>query len=195
MLTAQGIPQTKRANFNASQTSFANGTITEPVTLAEVKAYCKLSTGTAEDSLLTLFISAAREQCEKYTGISFIPRTVTAIITNLCGGIFLPYGPTGAITSVTDKDGNVLVDDDTYTIQGTTWKQLLTPLEDGLIVVYAAGYANGSLPYDLKLAVLQQVFYLYINRGETSSVTRQGVPTETTLSPMAKATLQRLKRV
>lgn len=192
MLTVTGQPQNKRANFNAAQTTFS-GSITEPVTKDEVKAYCKLSTGTAEDTLLDIFITAAREQCEAYSNISFIPRTVTAIITNLCGGIFLPYGPTGAITSVTDKDGTVLVADEGYTIQGTTWKQILTPLQDGLIVVYAAGYA--TIPSELKLSILQQVFYLYENRGEISNVTRQGIPTETTLSPQAKATLQRLKRV
>ena len=195
MFTVTGQPQNKKANYNAAQTSFSDGTITEPVTKDEVKAYCKLSTGTAEDTLLDIFITAARKQCEAYSNISFIPRTVTAIITNFCGGIFLPYGPTGAITSVTDKDGTALTVDETYTIQGTTWKQLLTPLQDGLTVVYAAGYANGSLPAELKLAILQQVFYLYENRGEISSVTRQGIPTETTLSPQAKATLHRLKRV
>lgn len=193
MLTVQGLPQTKRAPFNAAQTSFNDGTVTEPVTLAEVKAYCKLLTGTAEDTLLTIFITAARVQCEAYSGISFIPRTVTAIITNLCGGIFLPYGPIGAIASVTDKDGNTLVADETYTVQGITWKQLLTPLQDGLIVVYAAGYA--TIPSELKLAILQQVFYLYENRGETSDVTRTGMPTQASLSPQAKSTLQRLKRV
>ena len=195
MLTVTGQPQNKKANFNAAQTSFNDGTITEPVTKDEVKAYCKLSTGTTEDTLIDIFITAARRQCEEYSGISFIPRTVTAIITNLCGGIFLPYGPTGAITSVTDSEGTVLVADEGYTIRGTTWKQLLTPLQDGLTVVYAAGYANGSLPTELKLAILQQVFYLYENRGEVSSVTRTGIPTETTLSPQAKSTLRRLKRV
>lgn len=192
MFTVQGFPKTERAPYNAAQTTFT-GSITEPVTKDEVKAYCKLSTGANEDTLLDIFITAAREQCEAYSNISFAPRTVTALITNLCGGIFLPYGPTGAIASVTDKDGDVLVAGETYTIQGTTWKQLLTPLQDGLVVVYAAGYA--TIPSELKLAILQQVFYLYENRGESSSVTRQGISTETSLSPQAKATLQRLKRV
>ncbi len=196
MLFLDHIQQRSRAPYNGSQTSFVDGTVTEPVTKDEVKAYCKLNTGTSEDTLLDIFITAARQQCEAYTNIGFIPRVVTAVITNLCGGIFLPYGPTQDITSVTDKDGNVLVADEGYTIQGTKWKQLLTPLEDGLIVVYDAGYGDEyDLPGELKLAVLQQVFYLYQNRGEISDVTRIGIPTETTLSQQAKATLNRLKRV
>lgn len=191
MFTVQDANINTGVKYNAAQTTFS-GSITEPVTKDEVKAYCKLSTGTAEDTLLGIFITAAREQCEAYSNISFIPRTVTAIVTNLCGGIFLPYGPTGSITSVTDKDGNILVENETYIIQGTTWKQLLTPKQDGLIVVYAAGYA--TIPSELKLAILQQVFYLYENRGELAEYSRMGV-IELTLSPQAKATLQRLKRV
>lgn len=194
MFTVQDANINTGVKYNASQTTFS-GSITEPVTKDEVKAFCKLSTGTAEDTLLDIFITAAREQCEAYSNISFIPRTVTAIVTNLCGGIFLPYGPTLAITSITDQDGNVLTTDD-YKVQGDKWKQLLTPKQDGLIVVYTAGYGTTyDFPKELKLAILQQVFYLYENRGEISNVTRQGIPTETTLSPQAKATLQRLKRV
>jgi len=195
MFTVQDINIVPSVRYNAAQTTFDNGTVTEPVTKDEVKAYCKLLTGTAEDTLLDIFITAAREQCEAYANIGFIPRTVTATITNLCGGIFLPYGPTESITSITDKDGNVLTTDD-YKIQGDQWKQLLTPKQDGLIVVYGAGYGTTyDLPTELKLAILQQVFYLYQNRGEISNVTWTGIPIETTLSPQAKSTLQRLKRV
>ena len=194
MFTVQNTTeQSRKARFNASQTTFSAESSTEPVTKDEVKAFCKLSTGTTEDTVLDLLIAAARQDCESYCNISFITRTVTAYINNSCGGIFLPYAPVVAITSVTDFDGNALVVDEGYKTFGTTWMQLLTPEVDGLTVVYTAGYT--TLPKDLKLAVLQQVFYLYRNRGEISDVTRNDQSTQLSLSPQAKATMSRLKRV
>ena len=49
----------------------------EPVTLAEVKAHLRLGTSTAEDSLLTQFITDARDIAERYTGRKFITQTLT----------------------------------------------------------------------------------------------------------------------
>lgn len=176
MVNVQNLQRSLKAPWNGvTDYIFDDGTATEPVTKDEVKAFCKLNTGTTEDTLLDIFITAARQQCESYSNIGFIPREVTAVLSNLCGSIFLPFGPTQEITSVTDKDGNELELDNGYTISGTKWKQLLTPWWDGLTVVYNAGYGDDyDLPAELKLAVLQQVFYLYQNRGEISEVTRTG---------------------
>lgn len=197
MFFVQGLPIGNKAPFNAiTDCFFDDGTITEPVTKAEVKSFCKLNSGTSEDDILDMLITSARQQCEAYSNIGFIPREVTATLSNLCGNIYLPYGPTQDISSVTDKNGNALVADDSYTVSGTKWKQLLTPWEDGLVVVYDAGYGDDyELPAEIKLAILQQVFYLYQNRGEISDVTRNGTPTETSLSPQARNTLNRIKRL
>ena len=197
MLTVQGQNRPERAKFNAvNDFTFDDGSVTEPVTLAEVKSFCKLGTGTAEDTVLELLITAARQQCEAYCNIGFIPREVTAVLNNSCGGIYLPYGPVQDIVSVTDWNDEALTVDEGYTTQGTKWVQLLTPHEEGLTVVYNAGYGDDyDLPGDLKLAVLQQVFYLYRNRGEISDVTRNDQSTQLSLSPQAKATMSRLRRV
>lgn len=48
---------------------------TEPITLTEAKAQCRVD-GTAEDALLTLYIQSAREQCEKLIGRKLITQTV-----------------------------------------------------------------------------------------------------------------------
>ena len=162
----------------------------EPVTLTDAKAYCKIDTGTEEDTLITQLIVTAREQCEDFTGISFVSRTVTAVLNNSCGGIFLPYCPFASLISIQDQDGNT-IEITQYQLSGEQFPQLVYPRLDRMKLVYIAGY--GFAPSRLKTAILQQVFYLYTNRGETAAVTRTGV-IDLTLSPQAKATLQRLRR-
>ena len=182
-----------KAKFNAVlDLIFTDGEVTEPVLLADIKAYAKIDTGTADDAILEYLITTARQQCEDFTGISIVPRTVTAVLNNSCGGIFLPYCPFKTLTSVTDKDGNVLTTDD-YKISGTTFPQLIYPAWDRLTLVYTTGYEK--LPQEIKTAILQQTFYLYENRGESAVISRSGTVAELTLSPQAKATLQRFRRV
>jgi uncharacterized phiE125 gp8 family phage protein len=180
----------QKVAFNAvTDVVFDDGTVTEPVTKAQVKSFCKLNTGTTEDALLDIFITAARIQCEQYCNIGFIPREVTAIINNSCGNVYLPFGPvTLPVTSIKDSDG---VDISDYEIQGTKWARLVKPTLENITIVYNAGYED--LPGELKLAVLQQVFYLYENRGESNEISRSGV-VEIHLSAEAKATLNRLRR-
>ena len=172
---------------------FDDGTVTEPVTTADVKAFAKIDTGTTDDAIITYLITTARQQSEDFTGISIVPRTVTAVINNSCGGIFLPYGPVKAITSITDQDGNILAVNDDYKLSGTTFPQMIYPKWDRLTLVYTTGY--DTLPQEIKTAILQQVFYLYENRGESAVISRSGVVAELTLSPQAKSTLQRFRRV
>lgn len=54
----------------------------EPVTLTELKASLRV-TGTAEDTLLTQYISDARELVERITGRKLINQTITAYYTGL----------------------------------------------------------------------------------------------------------------
>lgn len=198
MVNVQGIDNNNSAvRFNAVlDRVFTSESSTEPVTVAEVKTFCKISTGTAEDTLLASLISTARIQCEDFTGISFIPRTVTAVVNNTNGGIYFPYCPLVSITSIKDEDGNAITSPD-YKVSGTMFPQLITPKYNRLELKFTAGYGTTQwpIPASLKSAVLQQVFYLYNNRGETSQASRNGTVVELTLSPQAKATLSRVRRV
>lgn len=163
----------------------------EPVTVAEFKNYAKIDTGSLDDTIIADLITTAREQCEDYSGLSIINRTVTAILNNSCGGIFLPYCPYIAMISARDSDGNI-IDPANYTISGLLFPQLISPNDDRITLVYTAGY--GLPPSRIKTAILQQTFFLYENRGENPLIYR-GVETDITMSPQAKATLQRLRRV
>jgi Phage gp6-like head-tail connector protein len=99
----------------------------EPVTLAEAKAWCRLD-GTDEDALLTELIISARQAAEEYLRRSLISQSwkltldlgqnhgqwwdgvrdgaITALYGALPRTIPLPKGPVRSITSVTTYDLN-----------------------------------------------------------------------------------------
>jgi len=175
---------------------FTDGTVTEPVTLQQAKDWCKIDTGTVDDTIVSYLITTARQQCEDFTGLSLIPRTVEVVINNGCGGIFLPYGPFKSLTSIKDSNGDDIPTDQ-YKLSGTQFPQLLYPKWYNMTLVYVAGYGSTEwpLPQEIKTAILEQVFYLYQNRGETALASRDGSVVMTTLSPQARSTLNRIKRV
>lgn len=138
--------------------------VTEPVTLAEAKAWLKVESDD-DDLIIAMLITAARQYCEGFVSQSFVERTVTAIVVNelvLNGrGIRLPYGPQGEIISMTDIDGDAITD---YDIIGESFLQVRSPVSSWLKIVYTAGYA--VLPKQFKTAVLEEIAWLYQHRGD-----------------------------
>jgi len=151
-VTVAGVNCGPVYNAVLSTPIFSAESTTEPVTLQEVKDWCRIDV-TDDDTLITSLITAARIMCENYANLSFIKRTVTAKIKNGLGGFVAPYGPVISITSAKDSDNADIADfdfDNAY---------------DGRItVVYEAGYE--ALPQNLKTAVLNQISFLYENRGD-----------------------------
>jgi len=132
--------------------SFTDGAVTEPVTLQEAKDWCRIDVAD-DDSLITSLITAARIMCENYANLSFIKRTVTAKIKNGLGGFVAPYGPVIGTPTATDSDGNAITDFD-----------LDNSYSGNTTVTYQAGYE--TLPQNLKTALLNQISFLYENRGD-----------------------------
>jgi hypothetical protein len=168
---------------------------TEPCTLAEAKEWCKIELPiTEDDALITELIKTSRLQCEGFVNISFVNRTVTALINNSQGDCALPYGPVDVITTVKDGSGTIITSTG-YNILGSVFKFVNKPVLPCIEVVYTSGYS--TLPVNFKTAVLQQVAYLYENRGdEPANATTQNnktVPTE--LSPLVKLILNPYRRV
>ena len=161
---------------------FQDGEITEPVTLTEAKNFCKIDIST-DDDLINVLITAARQMCEAYTGVGFVEHDVVAVLNNMNGDIYIPYGPMIAINSVENEQGTVLILDTNYTIGGNEFKRLKTPLQNNITIDYTTGYT--TLPEALKTALLNQVYYLYDNRSV-------GVDD---ISPIAKIILNLYKRV
>lgn len=168
--------------YNTSQTQFSSEDATEPVTLAEAKAWIRVDTAiTADDTLITELIKVARAQCEGFLGVSLISRTVTAILNNSAGNIELPYGPLVSFTSLTDVNGDAITSDD-YTLQGIGFKWLKEPCDEYMTAVYTTGYT--TVPLNFKTAVKEQVAWLYDSRGEDKE-----------LSPVVMENLKPYRRV
>ncbi len=142
--------------------------------------YGKVDT-TEENALISSLITSAQRQCEQYIGVNFSARTVIATLNNGNGGAYLPYGPIGAVTSVTDIDGNVIDPTTGYKLLGSQFKKLLWPLGT-VVMTYTGGYV--VCPDELINAVKAQVLFLYENRGDS----------QVGMSPVAAMILNPLRR-
>ena len=140
-------------------TQFSLEATTEPVSIAEAKEHLRLSADNFdEEAIIMRLIKTARLQCERYTALSLINRTVKVVLINGLGGIKLPYGPVKVIASVKDFDTLLLLTD--YQSANGIVK---TYFEDSLEFEYTAGFT--VIPDDIKTAILMQVDWLYNNRG------------------------------
>jgi len=172
---------------------FNDGEIVEPVTLSEAKDFCKIDIST-DDAILTELITAAREMCEDFTNIGFVPHEITAIVNNSNGDIELPYGPTIEVIQVKNADGDILELDDDYKLSANLFKSLKTPKEDGIEITYLSGYQ--VLPKRLKTAVLNTIYYLWDNRAmSVDRIYDKNVPSIGNIGPISEMILKPLSRV
>lgn len=171
--------------------------VTEPVTLAEVKAWSQIDADyTSEDTILQLMIASAREKLEGYLNVYFGVKTIEV---QFSGPVFrLPYGPTGTILSFFNV-GTDPYADIAYHLHGMTFKTLVIggsdnsnyfyPQTNGYPlpwynyeghyvntynIIYTTGY--NILPKLLKEALLIQIDY---------DLKTRGMPDVSSLSPVA----------
>ena len=140
----------------------------EPLTLAEVKAYCSIDHD-SDDTYLTALITRVREIAEKSTDKSFIDKTIIAFWSDYEQVMTLPYPPHTAITEVKINDVDVTSD---------TFKTGLTEFIITLPYVYTVGNSieneglkvtytvTADVPGGVKEAMLKLIKDLYDNRGE-----------------------------
>lgn len=164
----------------------------EPVTLSEVKDYCRLDSDSSDnDAVLQMLIASSREKLEGFLNVYFIPKVVK--IEFQSRAFELPYGPAGAITQLTRQVGDetpIVVDTDKYYTDGLAFKTLIIkdwandsgywwyPINGGLpqwqgpahcytekyVVSMTTGYT--ALPKLLKHALLLQIDYEYKWQGK-----------------------------
>ena len=144
-----------RGLYNGTTNVVFSGEGSEPVTLNDVKLWGKIDT-TEDNSLITALITTARIMCEQYTNTSLVTRTIVADINNANGGFILPYGPVTNTPTALDWQGTALT---------LVWdfSQIQSPY-GRMAVTYEAGFA--TVPEVYKTAIMQQVLYLYENRGD-----------------------------
>ena len=155
------------------QTRVITDIVTEPVSVAEAKLYCKVQ-DTADDALFPVLITSARRMLEKYTMTSFAEKTLHATWVEVprTNYVELPYGPVISIDHIyrIDHEGNEeeLVLNSDYYVMGdqdaiikitSYWSSGMVYV-NSIRVEYKAGYGNAAtedLPEELKLAILKQV--------------------------------------
>ena len=169
----------------------------EPLTLAECRLHLRVDAsedsdgGThPDDSLITALLTASREVCEAFTGLSFARKTLEIAIdvfplSTDPGGlpIELPFGPVLDVQSISWGDAS---DDEMaavdYTLDdyrlpnrvypvATEWPTV-TAATNLIKIRYLAGYGVDSdggtaLPYAARAAMLLVLGHLYENREDT----------------------------
>jgi uncharacterized phiE125 gp8 family phage protein len=160
--------------------------ITEPVTLAEVKAWLIIDTvNTDDDALLTRLITEVRQTIEKKTKLSLVERVIVVTV-DLVREFKLPYGPIRDIDEVvfrkgTNADGtpdNETMTIEDYTTDGEDFKVLKSGRCGRHKISYTTGFGededeeidyDNPLPDDLKKGILCQIAFAYENRGDSNA--------------------------
>lgn len=148
-----------------------DGSITEPVTLTEVKPQCIVDVSfTADDTLLTNLITRCRAEAEEYCNISIVDKSVVANALLYCEQRFhLPYGPVKAITSVQAKNNSsgVATYDTLATTDYTVLNSEIISTRNGEHqITYTVGMT--AVPAALKAAILNLIAFRYENRGDAA---------------------------
>lgn len=155
-----------------------------PVDLATVKNYLKMDvTNTAEDNLITMLILVATSMGEKMTKRDFIVKKYLTYRNDFTDGFFtlrkslfqsllsfeylvdnvwtvvpstLYYN-----TSQTDYSGIFLSNNQ-------AWPNNIDQRLEAIRIIFYAGYGTtpAAIPPDLKLAILQHIMTMYMNRGD-----------------------------
>lgn len=155
------------------QIRYSNVGSTEPITLAQVKAWLKVDFSDEDTTILTPMLTQIRELAEEATGLALIDKTIEYFEDDrdlINGWIKLPYPVHSDISSVV-LDSNTLTDND-YRVTGLTQKLIKissagsnTDDDDmGLTVTYTT---LGTCPNGIKLAMIKEVAEAYEKRGDT----------------------------
>lgn len=157
----------------------------EPVTLTEAKAHLRV-TGTDDDTILAVYIKAARVRAEMFTRRAFVTQTLRLRLGVFPGERFieLPRPPLASVTSLKYYDSdNVQQTVDAASLtegyevvtdelvgklvlrDGASWPSPVYARADAIEVIFVAGYgAYTAVPETLRLAVLHLVAHYYENR-------------------------------
>lgn len=157
----------------------------EPLTLVDVKAQCRIDY-TDEDTLLSGYITAARETIERETSRALLTQTFELGLDDFperSDRIRIPRGQLQSIVSVTYVDTALT----SYTMtQGTdflvnqyaepaevvlpfnhVWPQLVLSSSAPVVIQFTAGWADAaSVPQGIKQAMLMLIADWYENRED-----------------------------
>lgn len=163
----------------------------EPVTLAEAKAFARWTKST-EDAIFTALITAARQACENELQRALLPQSWEKTLDEFPDQIELPYPPVASVTSLkyTDSNGDQqTLNPNSYTLDnasepgwivpayGLTWPATQASV-NAVVVEYVAGYATaGAVPEAIKTWIKLMVNHYFENReASIPGVSLQPIP-------------------
>lgn len=163
----------------------------QPITLAEAKAFMKISS-TFEDDLISALIIAATEQAEQYTGQVFITRTFLGKFsveyissTEIYPYVKLRRAPLDTVNTVQISVDDTFIDESyqekkpTHGYARILFNDSVSSFDDipyPLQINFDAGYGDASaVPDNIKLALKMYVNFLYRNRGDCIDSSSCGV--------------------
>ena len=156
-------------------------------TPADIKTY--FDDTSMSDTILTSLIATASSQIENYCGRKFESAAFTEFFSGGRGGtgkIFLTNYPVAASPALVLYDDVDRVFGDSSVILSTSYfvdadtgiivlDSLLSPGNGNIKVVYTAGYTSGTMPLDLKQAVMEHALRLYKEgvKGDLGQIRKQ----------------------
>ena len=156
--------------------------VNEPWTLSDVKNYLKVDTS-ADDTLITTLISAARQAAESYLNMALITQTVTEKLDRLNSPtLYLSVSPVISVsnfqyadsqnTTQTFASTNYVVDTFSKPARlslayGKTWPTLYGNIND-VTITYTAGFGTeaSGVPTQIRQAILMMIADSYDNRED-----------------------------
>jgi hypothetical protein len=145
--------------------------VTEPITRAQVKERLRIHTSTTEfDTEIDNLIPMVRKWVENACHISLVNTRIT-LWAEFEEKWELPYGPVVGVEYVGAMEstiGSGIPDFETleegWRTEGVRFLSFYTLSPYVHKIIYTAGYQ--TIPYDLKMALLDAVAYFYRNRGD-----------------------------
>lgn len=165
--------------------------VADPVTLAEAKARCRVTTDDEDDDLRALIAEATAAAESECGGRQFSPATYTLSLDEFprladgrADAIRIPRPPCSAVTWVKyyDRDGveQTLSAVDYYTavagepariVPVNGWPSTQTGRPEAVTVRFVAGFA--TIPAAVRSAILEIIAHRWKNRGDEAKV---GIP-------------------
>lgn len=157
----------------------------EPVTLTEAKAQCRVDIST-DDTYIGNLITAAREWCELHDWRVYMPQTWELYLDDWpsTSAIEIPKPPLQSVTSfkyTNESDVEATLDSSQYYVDTVSdpgwlvlrsayaWPAVTLRDANGIVIRFVAGYAGASdVPMRIKQAMLLLVGHWYENRENTT---------------------------
>jgi uncharacterized phiE125 gp8 family phage protein len=175
----------------------------EPVSLEEVKAFCKID-GDYDDDLIKLVVRAVRVSAEVYSNCSFMTQQLRAYWEWMNDYAILPRPPIQSVDKVELFDGSTwqTISKSGYLLKGEVRKRIYFQRirfsisgggDQSARVEYTAGFGEHEeeIGDAIIAAILDSTLFCYQNRGEL--FTEVGKPIEGVLTALSKSHLDTIK--